>query len=201
MNETVDFQTCVTDIGLGQVNRKGWQYSWCNKRDGDDRIYSHIDWVFGNDKWFQDYGNLEAVYYNPECSDHTPIVIRTVIPRQRLKRPFRLLNVLLKQGSFKEAVKHCWDQSFTGCHMYRLWMKLKALESEARVMNKEMSNTEIRIANLQQKVQEVQNQMANDMFNNQLIAEEKELLNSVRKMDWNSRANIKAEVQSYMDII
>ncbi|XP_033513491.1 uncharacterized protein [Nicotiana tomentosiformis] len=174
VNETIDFQTCVTDIVLGQVNRKGWQYSWCNKRDGDDWIYSHIDWVFGNDKWFQDYGNLEAVYYNPECSDHTPIVIRIVIPRQRLKRPIRPLNVLLKHDSFKEAVKHCWDQSFTRCHMYRLWMKLKALESEIRVLNKEMTNTENRIASLQQK-------MANDMFNNQLIVEEKALLIQLEK--------------------
>lgn len=53
LNETVDFQNCITDIGLGQVNRKGWLYSWCNKRDVADRIYNHIDWVFGNDKWFQ----------------------------------------------------------------------------------------------------------------------------------------------------
>ncbi|XP_070026485.1 uncharacterized protein LOC142182242 [Nicotiana tabacum] len=122
VNETVEFPSCVTDTdtGLGQVNRKGWQYSWCNKRDGDDRIYSHIDWVMGNDKWFQEYGNLEVVYYNPECLDHTPIVIRTLIPRQKLKRPFRLLNVLIMQDSFKKAVKQCWEQNITGCHIYRL---------------------------------------------------------------------------------
>ncbi|XP_070019439.1 uncharacterized protein [Nicotiana sylvestris] len=29
--ETVDFQNCITDLGMGQVNRKGCQFSWCNK--------------------------------------------------------------------------------------------------------------------------------------------------------------------------
>lgn len=28
--ETVDFQNCITDLGVGQVTRKGWQFSWCN---------------------------------------------------------------------------------------------------------------------------------------------------------------------------
>lgn len=29
--EIQDFQNCITDMGLGQLNRKGWQWSWCNK--------------------------------------------------------------------------------------------------------------------------------------------------------------------------
>lgn len=31
--ELVDFQKCMKDLGLGQLNRKGCQWSWCNKRD------------------------------------------------------------------------------------------------------------------------------------------------------------------------
>lgn len=42
--ETIDFQNCITDLGVGQVTRKGWQFSWCNKQDVPDRIYNHIDW-------------------------------------------------------------------------------------------------------------------------------------------------------------
>ncbi|XP_075111593.1 uncharacterized protein LOC142181865 [Nicotiana tabacum] len=43
--ELVDFQDCIRDIGVGKLNRKGCQWSWCNKRDAGDRIYSNIDWA------------------------------------------------------------------------------------------------------------------------------------------------------------
>lgn len=45
--EILDFQNYITDVGLGQLNRKEWQWSWCNKREATERIYSNIDWVFG----------------------------------------------------------------------------------------------------------------------------------------------------------
>ena len=80
LNEIIDCQNCITNIGLGQVNRKGRLYSRCNKRDGADRIYSHIDWVFGNEKWFKSYGNLE------ECSDHTPTIITTMVPKTEAEK-------------------------------------------------------------------------------------------------------------------
>ncbi|XP_075101661.1 uncharacterized protein LOC142177098 [Nicotiana tabacum] len=114
LTKTVDFQSCVTDVGLGQITRRGWQYSWSNKRDSPERIYSHIDWAFENDKWFQHYGSLEATYHNLGCSDHTPITIITGVSRHKLKKLFRLLNVLLSKDAFKEVVKECWLQRITG---------------------------------------------------------------------------------------
>ncbi|XP_070004366.1 uncharacterized protein [Nicotiana sylvestris] len=59
-DELVDFQRCIADIGLGQLNRKGWQWSWCNKRDADNIIYNNIDWAFGNASWLTKYISLEA---------------------------------------------------------------------------------------------------------------------------------------------
>lgn len=31
--ELMDFQRCIAETGLGQLNKKGCQWSWCNKRD------------------------------------------------------------------------------------------------------------------------------------------------------------------------
>ncbi|XP_019259821.1 PREDICTED: uncharacterized protein LOC109237880 [Nicotiana attenuata] len=137
--QTVDFQNCITDLGVGQMNRKGWQFSWCNKKDENERIYSHIDWVFGNVEWLQTYGSIEANYLNPECSDHSPINI---------------------EG-------HC---------MYEVWQKLKLVEAETKQLNKEYSSLEGRIMNLKQKLGEIQDKLAQDLFNSSLINEEKEIL-------------------------
>ncbi|XP_070039255.1 uncharacterized protein [Nicotiana tomentosiformis] len=130
LTKTVDFQSCVTNVGLGQITRRGWQYSWSNKRDSPDRIYSHIDWAFGNDKWFQYYGSLEATYHNLGYSDHTSITIITGVSRHKLKKLFRLLNVPLSKDAFKEDVKECWLQRITGYSMYVIWRKLKSYSQQ-----------------------------------------------------------------------
>ncbi|XP_019236831.1 PREDICTED: uncharacterized protein LOC109217052 [Nicotiana attenuata] len=104
-NEVKDFQECIEDIGLGQLKRTGNLFSWSNKRDAHVRIHSLIDWAFGNSKWFDDYGQLEAVYLSPECSDHSPIIVNTGSRRQNLPRPFRLLNILLQNEEFKAMTK------------------------------------------------------------------------------------------------
>lgn len=48
VSTTIDFQDYIDDIGLGCVPRCGCLYSWCNKRNFNDRTYSHIDWALGN---------------------------------------------------------------------------------------------------------------------------------------------------------
>ncbi|XP_019225713.1 PREDICTED: uncharacterized protein LOC109207281 [Nicotiana attenuata] len=104
--ETVDFQNCITEVG--QVTRKGWLFSWCNKRDENEMIYSHIDWVFGNADWLQTYGSIEANYLNYECSDHSPI------------------------DAFKAIVQNMWQQTIEGHCMYGVWQKLKLVEAETK---------------------------------------------------------------------
>ncbi|XP_075080250.1 uncharacterized protein LOC142165777 [Nicotiana tabacum] len=129
-SEMEDFQNCIQEIGLGQLSRKRCTYSWCNKREANERIYDLIDWAVGNDLWFMKYGKLEAYYHIPECSDHSPIIIRTEVAKQKLPRPFRLAHVLLSQESFKEVVHKVWEQQVHGHTMYSIWRKLKFIKIE-----------------------------------------------------------------------
>ncbi|XP_075083356.1 uncharacterized protein LOC142167099 [Nicotiana tabacum] len=72
--EVEDFQKCIADNGLGQLNRKGCQWSWCNKREDADIIYSNIDWALGNSYWFMKYSSIEAVYENYEDEEFNQMV-------------------------------------------------------------------------------------------------------------------------------
>nr|XP_016440329.1 PREDICTED: uncharacterized protein LOC107766112 [Nicotiana tabacum] len=58
--EMADFQDCIDDIGVGQIAKRGSRFSWSNKRDAKVRVYSHIDWAFGNAEWFNSYTWIEA---------------------------------------------------------------------------------------------------------------------------------------------
>ncbi|XP_019225767.1 PREDICTED: uncharacterized protein LOC109207324 [Nicotiana attenuata] len=77
--EMIDFQNCLEDIGVGQITKRGSRFSWSNKRDAEIRIYSHIDWAFGNADWFNTYNGVEPIYMLPGCSDHTPVLINTKV--------------------------------------------------------------------------------------------------------------------------
>lgn len=163
------------------LNRKGCQWSWCNKREAADRIYSNIDWALGNPYWFMKYSNIEAVYDNYGVSDHSPIIVCTEITRNYLPKPFRLLTVLLQEDEFRKMIQGVWTQNITGYIMYSVWQKLQVLGSKAKVMNIAYNLVEKRIENLKEQLQKVQKEIDDDVFNNTLILEEKELLMQVEK--------------------
>ncbi|XP_009768813.1 uncharacterized protein [Nicotiana sylvestris] len=180
-SEVVDFQACVEDTGMGLLNRKGCQWSWCNKRDVTDRIYNNINWSLENSYWFMQYSYVEAVYDNYGVSDHSPILLCTKVTRNYLPKPFRPLIVLLHEEEFSKIVQEVWAQKITGYTMYLVWQKLQILGSRAKGMNKAYNSVDKKIEILKDHLQKVQKGIDNDMFNNTLILEEKELLMQVEK--------------------
>ncbi|XP_070011429.1 uncharacterized protein [Nicotiana sylvestris] len=100
--EMIDFQNCLDDIKVGQITKRNSRFSWSNKRDAEVRIYSHIDWAFGNADWFNTYNGVEAIYMLPGCSDHTPIMINTEVVKVKVKRPYRLLTSVMQQREYKK---------------------------------------------------------------------------------------------------
>ncbi|XP_075084774.1 uncharacterized protein LOC142168022 [Nicotiana tabacum] len=172
-NEVVDFKQCISDIGVGLINKKGAQFSWSNKWRAEDRIYSHIDWVFGNAEWFWAYAGVEAIYLMPGCFDHTPILLNTEIYRVLVKKPYRLLNVLLQQEEYKEVVKHLWGQAIQGHTMYTICRKLQ----------RKYSSVEVKLKQLREDLKVIQQELNDDHINSQLIKQEKKNLLLIEKWD------------------
>lgn len=63
--EIRDFQLLVHDLELAPPKSKGWEHTWCNKQEAQNRVYTHIDWALGNSEWMQKYGYIEADFLNP----------------------------------------------------------------------------------------------------------------------------------------
>ncbi|XP_070032816.1 uncharacterized protein [Nicotiana tomentosiformis] len=174
--ELVDFQECIKYIGLGQLNRKGCQWSWYNKRDAESRIYNNIDWAFRNASWLTHYSSLEAVFELPGVSDHFPIIINTDVAKNYLPKPFRLYNVMLNHKELEGAVHEVWNQQVHGHTMHSIWLKLQRLKDKTKHMNKEMSSLDKKIGQLREQLQNTQGELDEDPFNIQLITNENELL-------------------------
>lgn len=89
--------------------------------------------------------------------------------------------MLLHEEEFSKIVQEVWAQKITGYTMYLVWQKLQILGSRAKGMNKAYNSVDKKIEILKDHLQKVQKGIDNDMFNNTLILEEKELLMQVEK--------------------
>ena len=73
MNEIRDFEECVKDMGITEVQWKGNYYTWTNKQISNARIASRIDRAFGNVTWMDKWGHAAIEYGNLGVSGHSPM--------------------------------------------------------------------------------------------------------------------------------
>ncbi|XP_060200470.1 uncharacterized protein LOC132628726 [Lycium barbarum] len=88
----------------GQLLRRGQHFTWCNKRDGAERIYSHIDWAFGNLAWLTQCGHIEADFIEPGCFDHSHIVVNTVNSHTQFRGRLKEVQEEITTNLFDQAL-------------------------------------------------------------------------------------------------
>ncbi|XP_070017064.1 uncharacterized protein LOC142172435 [Nicotiana tabacum] len=63
MAEIKDFADCCHNLSLNELPWKGDYYTWSNKQQGSDRIYSRrLDRAMANDEWMLHYGHSSTVW-------------------------------------------------------------------------------------------------------------------------------------------
>lgn len=72
----VSFRRCVTHCGLDDIKANGCFYTWNNKQQGSDRVFSKLDRVMGNEKWRDKFNTAQAMFMNEGIFDHTPALVR-----------------------------------------------------------------------------------------------------------------------------
>ena len=63
LDEVEPFRMCITRCELQEHASQGPFYTWSNKQDGEDRVFSKIDWVLMNDSWQDQYGSSTVTFY------------------------------------------------------------------------------------------------------------------------------------------
>ncbi|XP_016495240.2 uncharacterized protein LOC107814346 [Nicotiana tabacum] len=141
-SEVQDFKQYIDNMQLTPLRTKGCFFTWCNKHHASDRVYSKIDWAFGNISWTQTYGHLEADFLEPGVSDHSPIVIKLWKRRTIYPKPFKLYMLTMDHKDFNPMVNKVWEQQERHDPMALIWLKLKRLKDEAKGLHKTMTSYE-----------------------------------------------------------
>ncbi|XP_070020873.1 uncharacterized protein [Nicotiana sylvestris] len=163
-SEVQYFKQCIDNMQLTPLKTKGCFYTRCNKQNANDRVYSKIDWAFGNFSWTKSYGHLEVDFLEPGVSNHSPIIVQLWKRRTIPPKPFKLYIVTMEHKDFSPIVE-----------------RLQRLKYEAKELKKEKASYDQRLTQIRQRLACDQANMVLDPFNQMLIEQEKQIMNELDK--------------------
>ncbi|XP_048502962.1 uncharacterized protein LOC125498737 [Beta vulgaris subsp. vulgaris] len=136
MDEVGPFRQCLRDCELHDVVCSGPFFTWSNKQEGVDRVFSKIDRVCVNEQWEDLFPDATSTFYTESISDHCPCVVKLDTKVLTKPRPFRFFNMWCQDDSFEDIVELGWQKRVYGVPMYRIVVKLKALKQNLKVLNR-----------------------------------------------------------------
>ena len=146
-----DFQRMVMHCNLSDMGYQGPLFTWCNKRE-NGVICKKLDRVLLNDVAVLRFPNAYSVFESRGCSDHMRCRVQILPSKEKIRRPFKFVNVLGHLPSFLPMVKGFWDSTPSLFHstsaMYRFSKKLKDLKPVIRALGRE------KLGNLTKKAKE-----------------------------------------------
>ncbi|XP_062085993.1 uncharacterized protein LOC133792101 [Humulus lupulus] len=174
-NSNNDFINCVSCCQLEDVKYSGNFYTWSNKQQGSDKIYSKIDRVMANQAWMDRFTNAEAIFLNEGIFDHTPTVLTVHSDIPSGKKPFKYFWMWSSHPQYHQEVSRVWNQMVKGTKMYQVVSKLKDLKPIFKELNKR-GFSEIHMADMEakEKLNDCQNKMHRDPLNVDLQYQELE---------------------------
>uniref|UniRef100_A0A803PSW2 Endonuclease/exonuclease/phosphatase domain-containing protein n=1 Tax=Cannabis sativa TaxID=3483 RepID=A0A803PSW2_CANSA len=111
-------QDCMENCNMADLKYSGSFYTWNNKQQPEERIFSKIDRAMVNSHWINAFPCSEAVFL-PELSfDHSPILVTIYEDRFCGRKPFRYFNMWKQAAEYDELVSKAWEGNITGTKMY-----------------------------------------------------------------------------------
>uniref|UniRef100_A0A803PQY4 Reverse transcriptase domain-containing protein n=1 Tax=Cannabis sativa TaxID=3483 RepID=A0A803PQY4_CANSA len=130
------FRECTIKCQLEDVKYGGSYFTWNNRQQGDDRIYSKIDRVMANPSWLNMYPIAEALFLQEGLFDHTPVILTVYPSLPSGRKPFKYFRMWLSSPHYQKQVADSWKGSVVGTKMYQIVTKLKRLKPVLTAINK-----------------------------------------------------------------
>ncbi|XP_062104024.1 uncharacterized protein LOC133815172 [Humulus lupulus] len=128
-------------LASGQVEEfkcSGALYTWSNKHEVGDRIFSKLDRVFTNDFWLDSFPKTEASFKWDCISDHSYYVIRSQEVNKVGFIPFRYGNHWLHYKGYRETILQCWNATVgSGRGLRKVVQKLFRVKHVLKRFNRE----------------------------------------------------------------
>ncbi|KAK9682393.1 hypothetical protein RND81_10G070600 [Saponaria officinalis] len=147
--DILDFNACLLNCALDDIQSSGCAFTWSNKQEGVARVWCKLDHALANYQWLSKLSSSSAHFLPAGVSDHLPV------PR------FSFLNCWLSDPSFHVVVQKAWDVPIHGSIMFCFFGKLKNVREALTAMHRrkfssitqKTSEAKLRLENCQKNLQ------------------------------------------------
>ncbi|XP_062118958.1 uncharacterized protein LOC133832663 [Humulus lupulus] len=137
VTEILDFNAWLAHTQMATLKSIGSNFTWSNKQDGGDRVYSKIDHVFINGDWIDALPNTIVEFQLDVHSDHCYCLIKTLKHGNLGIKPFQFFNLWITHRGFKEVVTDSWNKPMAVRGLLGVTKKLLRLKHILKAFNRE----------------------------------------------------------------
>ncbi|KAL5184132.1 Transposon TX1 uncharacterized protein [Glycine soja] len=181
-NEYIDLKEMMNVAGLSEMESIGDYFTWSNKHNVGT-IYSRINRVLGNVKWFQDRLDYHLKILPPSVSDHALLCVEGKMQPKNKTRRFKFYNCMVNMIGYEEVVHNSWNRPIRGTPMHVLWQKLQRLKLELVQLGKSMTNARHELVKARRDLDLAQNAITHNRMDDNLIDTVKKC--TERVINWN----------------
>ncbi|XP_074313912.1 uncharacterized protein LOC141649113 [Silene latifolia] len=163
------YQRVVQDCQLDDLSARGAFYTWSNKHEDGEKIYSRIDRVLINDDWAIMFSD-SYVHFLPEgMFDHCPCLINFDGSVQRKGAPFKYFNMWSMAPDYPDIVKKGWNLVCHGTAMFKVVTKLKGLKYQLKKLDKDQFGDIVNLRHVAElSLKQAQEMLVGDPLNEDL---------------------------------
>ncbi|XP_055822053.1 uncharacterized protein LOC129890541 [Solanum dulcamara] len=129
MNKSFEFISVIEACGLTDLGFHGQQFTWCNKRDADARIWKRLDRAMVNDAWLEAMPVSTLNHLASTGSDHCPLLLECTERQSPTIKYFKFLHCWAENENFIDTVRSCWERPVDGNPMRTFHQKLKRVSN------------------------------------------------------------------------
>ncbi|KAL4581753.1 hypothetical protein LXL04_006281 [Taraxacum kok-saghyz] len=193
-----DFQRCIEDTNLIDINATGLYYTWNQKPRGVGGLLRKSDRTMGNTNILSLFPRINVMYKPYGISDQSPAVIEFPIGKPKKSYDFKFVNTIADHPQFLDTVQLHWNSRIDGHSMYQVFQKLKNLKPPIRKISHQMGNPSKKVEARRTEVEKDQEQLDREPDNEELsfehatyldefikaLSEEESLFRQKAKLNW-----------------
>ncbi|XP_055824261.1 uncharacterized protein LOC129892709 [Solanum dulcamara] len=129
IKKSLEFISVIEACGLIDLGFHGQQFTWCNKRDADARIWKRLDRAMVNDAWLEVMPVSILNHLASTGSDHCPLLLECTERQSHTIKYFKFLHCWVENENFLDTVRSCWERPVDGNPMRTFHQKLKRVSN------------------------------------------------------------------------
>ena len=127
-HEITPMRDCIGECGVVDIKCTCCFFTWNNKQQGEDRVFSKLDRMLGNQSWQDMFPSAEVNFQGEGDFDHSPAILTIHSIERGSKKPFRYFAMWEGDTQFLEKVRQAWSIYVQSSKMYRILGKLKEVK-------------------------------------------------------------------------